>query len=166
MDFSKFKPYDWIMVGGGVAMLILGFALDWTTIDAGAFGSASGDGPFDYFFPGGLAWLLTVAVGVLALLRAGGVLPTTQPWPLILLGLSGLAVLFMLIQLIMGARFDFADRGIGMYGAFVWAVIAGVGAFMCFKDSGGELSDLTDMDKIKGSFSGDDSAPPPPPPDA
>ena len=39
MDFSKFKIHDWLMVGGGAAMLILGFALDWTSIDTGTFHS-------------------------------------------------------------------------------------------------------------------------------
>lgn len=170
MDFSKFKIHDWLMVGGGAAMLILGFVLDWTSIDTG-FGSASGDGPFDYFLTGGLAWLLVVAVGVLAFLRAAGRLPENQPWPLIFLGATALATLLMVIRIIMGARFDFADRGIGMYGALVWSAIGLAGAFMAFQASGGNLSDLKDMDKIKGSFGsggGNDggSAPPPPPPPA
>jgi len=75
----------------------------------------------------------------------------------------------MLLRLILGARFDFADRGIGMYGALVWAAIAAAGAYMSFKEAGGELGHLTDMDKMKSSFSSGDSGndgdtPPPPPP--
>jgi hypothetical protein len=116
MDFSKFKTPDWLMIGGGAAMLILGFALDWTSVDTG-FGSASGDGPFDYFITGGLAWLLIVAVGVLALLHGLGKLPESKPWPVILLGMAALGTLLMLLCLLLGARFDFADRGTGMYGA-------------------------------------------------
>jgi hypothetical protein len=174
MDFSKLKTSDWLMIGGGIAMLILGFALDWTSIDTG-FGSASGDGPFDYFFTGGIAWILVVAVGGLAFANATGKLPATQPWPLIFLGATALAVILMLLRLILGARFDFADRGIGMYGAFIWAAVAAVGAFLNFQASGGDIKDLTDMDKLKKSFSngGDGSsdaavedAPPPPPPSA
>ncbi len=169
MDFSKFKTSDWLMVGGGAAMLILGFVLPWTSIDLGAFGSDSGDGPFDYFFPGGIAWLLIVAVGILALLNAIGNLPTTQPWGLILLGLSGLGTLLMLLQILMGARFDVADRGIGMYLSVVWAIVATVGAVMGFQAGGGNMKDLTDMEKLKSSFAdrGDGgSTPPPPPPPA
>ena len=165
MDFSKFKIHDWLMVGGGAAMLILGFALNWTTIDTG-FGNASGDGPFNYFLTGGIAWILVVAVGVMALLSVMGKLPEGTPWATIFLGLSGLAVLLMIIQLILGARFDFADRGIGMYGALIWALISAAGAFMNFQAAGGSMSDLTDMKKLKSSFSsaGGDSTPPPPPP--
>ena len=166
MDFSKFKTSDWLMVGGGAAMLILGFALDWTKIDS-ALGSAGGDGPFNYFFTGGIAWLLVVAVGVLAFMRATGKLPESQPWSLIFVGATGLATLLMLLRVILGARFDFASRGIGMFGGLIWAAVAAAGAFMNFQASGGELSDLTDMNKIKGAFDGnDDTMPPPPPPPA
>jgi hypothetical protein len=164
MDFSKFKTPDWLMIGGGIAMLILGFVLDWTSVDTG-FGSASGDGPFDYFFTGGIAWLLVVAVGVLAALKASEKLPPSQPWPLIFLAATGLATLLMLLRIILGARFDFADRGIGMYGAFVWSAVALAGAFMNFQASGGDIKDLTDVDKLKASFSKGDDTPPPPPMD-
>jgi hypothetical protein len=166
MDFSKFKTPDWLMIGGGAAMLLLGFLLDWTSVDTG-FGSASGDGPFDYFLTGGIAWLLVVAVGVLAAMKAMEKLPPSQPWPLIFLVATGLATLLMLLQIILGARFDFADRGTGMYGAFIWAAIALAGAFLNFQASGGNLKDLTDVDKLKSSFAkdgGKDEMPPPPPP--
>ena len=157
MDFSKFKTSDWLMIGGGAAMLIFGFVLDWTSVDTG-FGSASGDGPFDYFLTGGLAWILVVAVGVLTLLNVMGKLPATQPWPLILLAAAGLATLLMLLRIILGARFDFADRGIGMYGAFIWSAIALAGAYLNFQASGGDLKDLTDIDKLKASFAKSDDA--------
>lgn len=163
---SNFKTSDWLMVGGGAAMLILGFALPWSTISIGGF-SESGDGPFNYFITGGIAWLLVVAVGVLAGLKALGKLPETQPWGIIFLGMAGLATLLMLIQVILGGRSELGidlDRGIGMYGALVWSAVAAAGAFMNFQAGGGELSDLTDMNKLKDAFDGDDSTPPPPPP--
>jgi len=147
MDLSNFKTSDWLMIGGGVAMLILGFALDWTSVDTG-FGSASGDGPFDYFFTGGIAWLLVVAVGALAAANALGKLPSNQPWPLILLAAAALATLLMLLRIILGARFDLADRGIGMFGAFIWSAVALAGAYMSFQSSGGNVKDLTDVDKL------------------
>ncbi|MEJ6720728.1 hypothetical protein [Ilumatobacter sp.] len=167
MDFSKFETPDWLMTGGGAAMLIFGFFLDWTTVDTG-FGNAGGDSPFAYFFTGGIAWLLVVAVAVLAFLRVNGTLPETQPWPLIFLGATGLATLLMVLRVILGARLDFASRGIGMYGALVWAGIAAAGAYLNFQASGGELSDLTDINKLKASFSGNsnndgDTKPPAPP---
>ena len=165
MDFSKFKTSDWLMIGGGVAMFILGLALDWTSVDTG-FGSVTLDGPFNYFLTGGLAWLLVVAVGALAAALALEKLPTTQPWPLIFIGATGLAVLLMLIQLLIGGR-EGTDRGIGMIGAFIWAAVALAGAYLNFQASGGTLKDLTDVDKLKSSFSkdnGNDAPPPPPPP--
>ena len=168
MDFSKFKTSDWLMIGGGAAMLILGFVLNWTSVDTG-FGAAAGDGPFNYFFTGGIAWLLVVAVGALTVANVMGKLPATQPWPLIFLGATGLATVLMLLRIILGARFDFADRGIGMYGAFIWSAIALAGAFLNFQASGGDIKDLTDVNKLKASFAkggGDDAPPPPPPPPA
>lgn len=171
MDTTNFKTPDWLMIGGGAAMLILGFVLDWTSIDTG-FASASGDGPFDYFITGGLAWILIVAVGGLALAHGLGKLPDSQPWPIIFLGMAGLGTILMVLCLLLGPRFDFADRGTGMYGAFVWAVIALVGAYMNFTSKGGNVKDLTNMDALKSSFSqgegaaGDTTSPPPPPPPA
>ena len=32
MDFSNFKVSDWLMAGGGLAMLILGFVLPWSSV--------------------------------------------------------------------------------------------------------------------------------------
>ena len=148
-----------------VLPLVLGLFLDWTTV-----GSASGDSPFDYFFTGGIAWLLIVAVGVLALMNAMGKLPPAQPWALILLGLAAIATLLMVLRIILGGRdLGFGiegDRGIGMWGALIWSGIALAGAVMGYQAGGGDLKDLTDVDKLKSSFGGDDSPPPPPPPPA
>jgi len=173
LDFSKFKTPDWMMMGAGVAMLILGFVLPWSTISVGGF-SDSGDNPFNYFFTGGIAWILVSAVGVLVLLRGLDKLPTTQPWSLIFVGASGLAAILMIIRLILGGRSELGidlDRGAGMYVAGICAIVCAVGAVMGFQAGGGELSDLKDMDKLKQSFAdagdgGDDAPPPPPPPPA
>jgi len=166
LDFSKFKVHDWLMIGGGAAMLLLGLALDWTSVSIAGF-STSGDGPFDYLLTGGIAWMLVVGVGVLALLNKLGNLPASQPWPLIFLGATGLAAILMILRILLGARFDGADRGTGMYGAVVWTGISLAGAFMNFTASGGNVNDLKDMSKLKASFGGDkadDDLPPPPPP--
>lgn len=151
-------------------MLILGFVLPWSQV-----GSFTGDGPFDYFFTGGIAWIIVVVVGALAFAKALGKLPEDKPWPLIFLIASGVAAILMILRIILGGRdvgFGASvDRGIGMYGALVWAILGTAGAYMAFKEAGGELGHLTDMDKMKSSFSGDgdsgggdDTAPPPPPP--
>ena len=52
MDFSKFKTPDWLMIGGGVGILIFGF-LDW--VDASITDSASrrrAATSFDFFWTG------------------------------------------------------------------------------------------------------------------
>jgi len=144
-------------------MLLLGLVLDWTSVSIAGF-STSGDGPFNYFFTGGIAWILVVGVGVLALLNQLGKLPPTQPWPLIFLGASGLAAILMVLRILLGARFDGADRGIGMYGAVVWTGISLAGAIMNFTASGGTVNDLKDMNRLKASFGRPAGGMPPPPP--
>ncbi len=167
MDFGKFKTSDWLMIGGGAAMFVLGLMLDWTSV-ATPFGDVTLDGPFDYFLTGGLAWILVVGVGALAVARVLDKLPADRPWPLIFLGATALAVVLMLIQLLIGGR-EGTGRGMGMLGAFVWSAIAAAGAYLNFQASGGNLKDLTDVDKLKASFAkddGNDEMPPPPPPPA
>ncbi len=127
MNRSMFRPGDWLLIVGGVAMLIFGLALDWAKVDLGGV-SASGNNAFDYFFTGGIAWILVVAAGVIAvLLAAGAIAPGTTPWALILLLMTGLATLLMLLRLIIGggdeAGIDL-DRGVGMWVAFLAAAIA------------------------------------------
>jgi hypothetical protein len=163
MDFSKFKAPDWLMIAAGAIMLIFGIVLDWAKV-----GSVSGNGPFDYFFTGGLAWLIVVSAGVIAFLLAGGIIkPGGPPWSLILVLGTAFAALLMLIRIILGggdeAGFDL-DRGPGMYVAFIAAILAVVGAVMNYKATGGDLNDLKDVNKMKGAFNKPGNAAPPPPP--
>ena len=51
-----------------------------------------------------------------------------------------------------------------MFVAFIAAAVALAGAVMNFTAAGGNLKELTDFDKLRGSFGRPDSAPPPPPP--
>jgi hypothetical protein len=164
----KFRPGDWLLVVGGVAMLIFGLALDWAKVELGGV-SASGNNAFDYFFTGGIAWILVVAAGVIAVLLAiGAIVPGTTPWSLILLLMTGLATLLMLLRLILGAGDEAGidlDRAAGMWVAFIAAAIAFGGAVMNFTQSGGKFSDLTDTEKMRGAFSaGRPGSTPPPPP--
>jgi hypothetical protein len=166
---SKLTAGDWLLVVGGAAMLIFGLALDWAKV-----GSVSGNNAFDYFFTGGIAWLLVVAAGVIAVLLAVEAIPAgSTPWSLILLLGTGVATLLMLIRLILGAGDEAGfelDRASGMYVAFIAAAISLAGAVMNFTSTGGRLSDLTDMDKMRDAFKGgsddsvDEGSPPPPPP--
>ncbi len=81
MDFSEFRPGDWLIITGGGVMLVFGLALDWAS-----FGSIKLNNAFDYFLTGGIAWLLLVAAALLAfLLVAGLIRPGNVRWPLILL---------------------------------------------------------------------------------
>jgi len=90
---------------------------------------------------------------------------------------TGLAALLLLIRLIFNpidgkdeieAAGGDVGRGVGLILSAISGFVAFAGAFMGFKESGGEFGDLTNMDKLKASFassnSGAESAPPPPPP--
>jgi hypothetical protein len=148
---TKLKTSDWLMVAGGAVMLIFGMALDWAKV-----GDVSGNNAFDYFFTGGIAWLLTVAVGIFAVLLAvGAIKPSNTPWPLILLAMAGIATLLMLLRVILGGGEEQGidlDRDIGMYVALIAAAIALAGAVMNYLATGATFKDLTDRDKLKGSF--------------
>ena len=105
--------------------------------------------------------------------------PGNVPWPLIMLVATGLAALLLLIRLFFNP-IDGKDaiesvggsvgRGIGLILSAISGFVAFAGAFMGFKESGGEFNDLTDMDKIKASFGSGarqqrpSASPPPPPP--
>ncbi|HEX3088482.1 MAG TPA: hypothetical protein VHQ23_07480 [Ilumatobacteraceae bacterium] len=178
MDLSKFKTSDWMKIGGAIGFFIFGF-FSWVTVDGPAgFGSAdAGGNVFDFFWTGTLPWLLVIATGVITFLLVQGVMKSgTVPWPLIMLVATGLAALLLLIRLIFNpldgsdqleaAGFSFG-RGIGMILSVISGLVAFAGAFIGFKESGGDFNDLKDMNKLKASFQGggsSESAPPPPPP--
>lgn len=178
VDLSKFKTSDWLKVGGAIGFLIFGF-FDWITVDGPAgFGAVGGAGGnvFDFFWTGTLPWILILATGIITFLMVTGTMkPGSLPWPMIFLAATGLAALLLLIRLIFNpldgsdaleaAGFE-VGRGIGLILSVLSGLVAFAGAFMGFKESGGDFNDLKDMNKIKGAFqgSGGESAPPPPPP--
>jgi hypothetical protein len=148
------------------------------TIDGpSGLGSIGGGGNvFDFFWTGTLPWILVLATGVITFLLVQGTMkPGALPWPLIFLLATGLAALLLLIRLLFNP-IDGSDalegtgysigRGVGMFLSVISGLVAFAGAFLGFKESGGDFSDLKDMNKIKGAFqgSGGESAPPPPPP--
>ena len=164
MDFSKFKTHDWLVVGGGLVVLIFTF-LKWWQVDTG-FGTFGTTG-FDHFFTGIVPWILIVATAVLTFLAAAGIfrLPANIPAPLVFVAATALGAFLILMNLITSPGIPSGvDRGIGLYLSLIGAIVATVGAVMSFQAGGGDLNDLRDMNKIKGSFRGADDAPPPPPP--
>ena len=95
MDVKRISAADWLMIGGAVSTFVFGLFLDWAQ-----YGHASGNNAFDYFLTGGIAWILAVAVGIVAFLLASGQMrPDGRPWPLIETVASMLAAVLMLVRL-------------------------------------------------------------------
>lgn len=187
MDFSKFKTSDWLKVGGGLVMLIAGFLTWWQpSCDGAGTGTSACEAAvdnlgldvnaFDLTFTGLLPWFLIVAIGVLTFLAVQGIfkLPASLPAPLIFLAASALSVLLVLIRVFADpfdsglVDNDSTERGFGLYLGFLAAAAVAAGCFLGFKESGGDINDLKDMNKLKASFGGGAAAapgsvPPPPP---
>jgi len=156
MDVSRFRVGDWVLVAAGVVMLILGLAVHWVTIEADGRNFGGARNAFDYFFTGGLAWLLVVAAGVVTfLLAARAIQRESAPWTRLTLGAAALATLLMLIRVIIGGGADqrignqdvTLGRGAGMFIALVAAIGALVGALLNLREEGDSVS------AIFGSFS-------------
>lgn len=174
MDFSKFKTPDWLIIGGGIGIFIFGF-FSWVKVSGFGF-SSSGGNVFDFFWTGTIPWILLIASAVVTFLLVQGTLKRDQlPWPMVLLAATALAALLLLIRFIFNpiegkdvieAAGGSVGRGIGMILSVIAGIVAVVGGFLNFQASGGNIKDLTDVDKIKSSFAkgGDDTPPPPPPP--
>jgi len=175
VDLSKFKTSDWLKIGGAIGFFIFGF-FHWTTVEGPeGFGSDSGFNVFHFFLTGTVPWILVIATGIITFLLATGKMKAgSAPWPFIMLIATGLAALLLLIRLLFNP-IDGKDaiesvggsvgRGIGLILSAISGFVAFAGAVMGFKESGGEFSDLTDMNKLKASFgSGAAEASPPPPP--
>jgi hypothetical protein len=178
MDLSAFTKSDWMKVGGAVGFFIFGF-FNWVTIEFAGV-SASGFNVFHFFWTGTLPWLLVMGVAALTVLLALKVLDAKQlPWPLIMLAASGLAAVLLVLRLLFNP-IDGSDaleiiggdvgRGIGMYLSVISGLVVFAGAFLGFTESGGDLNDLKDVNKLKSQFgvssseSGGTPPPPPPPP--
>jgi hypothetical protein len=180
VDFSKFKTSDWLKVGGAAVFLIFGF-MKWVTVEFEGFegiggGSTSAGNVFDFFWTGTLPWILVLGTGVITFLLATGTMKAGgPPWGLIMLGATGFAALLLVLRLLINplegkdgieALGGSIGRGIGMIGSVIGGCAAFAGALMGYKESGGSLSDLKDMNKMKSQFGGGNPPPPPgmPPP--
>jgi uncharacterized integral membrane protein len=190
MDLRAFKPSDWLKVCGGALFLIAGPLTWWKmTFDGGPlFGVESADahGLGDYFGTVGIAWLIFIAIAVLTvLLRLGFVkAPSGLPVPLVFLAAAVIGALLVLFRFLFdgidgGFGLDLEDagfdisRGLGAWLGLIAAAEVVAGCVMGFTESGGNLADLKDVDKLKselgsitGAFGGTQSTPTAPPPPA
>jgi hypothetical protein len=175
MDFSKFKTPDWLIIGGGIGIFVFGF-FEWVTVEAGGVSFGGGGNVFDFFWTGTIPWILVIGSAVVTFLLVQGTLRRDQlPWPLILLVATALAALLLLIRLVFNpiegaGAFDVeVGRGIGLILSALSGFVACAGGYLNFQASGGNLKDLTDIDKLKSGFAKGDATnemPPPPPPPA
>lgn len=150
MDLSKFKPSDWLTVGGG-GLFLIGFFMKWWKVGGTGFGVSGSK----YFFTGTLPFLIIVAAAVLVFLRAAGIakLPSSIPWPLALLLGVALATLLFLWRFIADGVSDVnLSRGAGLFVCLIGAGTAIAGRVLGFTESGGKLEDLKDINKIKKEF--------------
>ena len=188
MDLSAFKPSDWLKVGGGALFLIAGPLTWWKiTVEGGLFFGAASE-PFhgvgDYFGTVGIAWLIFIAIAVLTVLLRLGIVkaPSSLPVPLVFLTAAALGALLVLFRFLFdgiddgGFGLDLEDagfdisRGLGAWLGLIGAAAVVAGCVMGFTESGGNLADLKDVDKLKselgsitGAFGGTQSTPTAPP---
>lgn len=179
MDLSKISKGGQIFAGAGIVFLIASF-LPWYSLEYGGFEGVGGISDSanawgDIGFLWGSLWALLLLGGaVLLILPAFGVTAPKLP-AVAFLAVAALATLFTLLKLIIGED-DAPSLGItvdasfGLYLAILAAAAATFGAFTMFKESGGDLNDLKDVNKMKSQFGGSGGpsmgggTPPPPPP--
>lgn len=176
VDLSKISKGGQIFSGAAIVFLIASF-LPWYSVDfeagtlfTGAQDSFNAWGDIGFLW-GSLWALLLLAGAVIVILPAFGVQAPKIP-AVAYLAVAALATLFVLLKLLIGEDdapgFFTISAGIGIYLAILAAAAATFGAFLMFKESGGDIGDLTDMNKLKGQFGGapgtGGGTPPPPPP--
>ncbi len=175
VDFSKFKTSDWLKAGGGLVFFIAGFLSWWSVTVSGFTGFGGADvsygGLGEYFGSVGIAWIIFTAIAALTVLAVLGIftLPSSIPAPIAFLGASALGFLLVLYRFFAdglpysgdpGPGVD-VSRGIGAYLGLIAAIVVVVGCVMGFQESGGNLNDLKDMNKMKAQFGGPGAPPPP-----
>lgn len=153
MDFSKFKTTDWMKVGGAAVFLIAGIFLDWAKFEFLGV-STSGNHVFNYPFRGLISMVLVVGIGVVTLLGLQGKSVGKIKWPLISVLATGIATVLMLLLVILGPDDSGVDLkpAIGLWLALIATLVSLAGSVMSFTAGGGNLKDLTDVNKIKDGF--------------
>jgi hypothetical protein len=166
MDLSKMKPSDWMKAGGALVFFIASLMPWWGIDTEGASTSNSG---WDYFFTGIVPTAIFVAIGVITVLRSQGRTVGSLPWPVVMILAAALGFLLVFIRfLIDGDSGIDLDRRFGLFLALLSALVVLFGSFFGFRESGGDLADLTNFDKLRAQFGvparSATMAPPPPPP--
>jgi len=175
VDLSKISKGGQIFAGAGILFLIASF-LPWYSLEYGGFSGVGGvsnsaNAWGDIGFLWGSLWALLLLGGaVLLILPAFGVQVPKLP-AVAFLAVGALATVFTLLKLLIGED-DAPELGItinasfGLYLAIIAAAAAAFGGFLIFKESGGDLNDLKDINKMKSQFGGASAGggtPPPPP---
>jgi hypothetical protein len=171
-DPAKVSKAEWIGLGAGVLAFVASF-LPWYEVtfsgpSAVLSGFVSG-GWLSAWSLGFAAWfpvlLLVASAGVMLAEHLGAQIPTFRlGWPLILLGVSVLALVIILLRWVTlpdptsGLPFSGVSfgAGFGLYVGLVAAVLFGLAQYLIFRASGQKFSDVT------GQFRGPGPNPAPP----
>lgn len=153
MDLSRFRLPEWLVVGGGAVVFILGF-FNW--FDTGGVPS----GALKFTITGIIPWLLISGTALLTFqIRAGILRANRWPWPVIFVFTTAIGALLILIRTIIGT--DTGEFGFGAEGAqdidrqfTLWLTLAGaltaaIGAAMIFRMAGGTVADLPLIGKMR-----------------
>ena len=144
MDFSKLSMGDKVLAGSGVALFIFSF-FPWFGVD----GYSGGRNGWDFFFWGIIPVLLgLILVGYVYVTKLNDSIKLPDlpiEWPLAVLGAAALAALLVVLKLLIGDSVDTPfggvdlDRKFGVILSAIAAVGLAAGAFLRFKEDGGEL---------------------------
>ncbi|MEO6629714.1 MAG: hypothetical protein ABIP03_14235, partial [Aquihabitans sp.] len=142
MDLSKLSTGDKVMAGSGIALFIFSF-FPWFGVNGYSGGGNAWDvGFFTGTFPV-LIGLLLVGYLVITKVAEGIDLPELPvPYPLLVLGLAGIAALLIVLRLLIGydvGYFGSLDRKFGLFLSTLSVLGLAGGAFLKFTEEGGEL---------------------------
>jgi hypothetical protein len=98
---------------------------------------------------------------ITVLLVTGKIKPGKMNWPMLMVIANGLAAVLLLIRFIFNPLEGKDEmemlgvdiqRGIGLILSVISGLVAAAGSIMSFTAGGGNLKDLTDVNKIKDGF--------------
>jgi hypothetical protein len=141
------KVNDWLVVAGGVLVLVFGLFrwFSWeVSVEDVVVVPTQKSNAFDYLLTGVLPWLLIVGAAIVTVLLGTDALrPGNVPWALVLLAATAVGFILILIRLIIGHDVDTGEgadldvsRGIGIWMSALGALVALVGAFIGFRNTG------------------------------